>query len=91
MHLVNIFLKKKKISFYLFLILLGLHGREGFVFLELRWAAATQHLQLLIVVGALVAEHRLKGMQASVVVAGGLCTWGSWALEHRLSSSGTWA
>ena len=41
---------------------------------------------LLIVMVSLVAEHRLQGMQASVVAAQGLNTCGSWALEHRLNS-----
>ena len=30
-------------------------------------------------------------MQASVAVACGLSSCGSWALEHRLSSGGPWA
>ena len=33
-------------------------------------------------VGSLVAERRLKGMQASVAAVGGLSSWGSWALEE---------
>ena len=37
----------------------------------------------------LVAEHGLRQVRASVVVACGLSVWGSWALEHRLSSCGT--
>ena len=37
---------------------------------------------------SLVAELRFY---ASVAVACGLSSRGSWALEHRLSSCGTWA
>ena len=36
-----------------------------------------------------VVEHRLQGMQASVVVAQWPSSWGSWALEHRFNSCGT--
>ena len=44
---------------------------------------------LLIAVASLVAEHGLDlGVQASVVVARGLSSCGSRALEHRLSSCG---
>ena len=42
----------------------------------------------LIAVACLVAQHRLYGEQASVVVACGLSSCDSQALEHRLSSSG---
>ena len=42
---------------------------------------------LLVAVVSLVAEHKLW-VQASVVVAGGLSSCGSRALEHRLSSCG---
>ena len=41
--------------------------------------------RLLIAVASLVAEHRLQGMQASVVAACGLS---GWALKHSLSSCG---
>ena len=34
---------------------------------------------------------RALGVQASVVVAQGLSSYGLWALEHRLSSCGAWA
>ena len=46
---------------------------------------------LLIVVASPVAEHQLQGVWASVVVARGLSSCGSQALECRLSSCGTWA
>ena len=48
-------------------------------------------VRLLIVVASLVVEHRLQGTRASVVVAYGLSSFGSWALEHRLDSCGAWA
>ena len=43
---------------------------------------------LLIVVASLCCGARALGMQASVAVARGLSSCGSWALEHRLSSCG---
>ena len=46
---------------------------------------------LLISVACFVAEHGLQDMWASVVVACGLSSVGSRALEHRLKSFGTWA
>ena len=45
-------------------------------------------LGLLIVAASLVAEHRLQGLGASVVVACGR-NWGSRAREHRFSSCGS--
>ena len=44
--------------------------------------------RLLIAVASLVAEHGALGAQASVVVAHGLSSCGSRALERRLSSCG---
>ena len=41
-------------------------------------------MQLLIVVASLVAEHRLQGMPASVVVIHGLQSTGSIAVVHGL-------
>ena len=38
----------------------------------------------------LAAEHRLERAQPSVLVAHGLRSCGSQALEHRLNSCGTW-
>ena len=43
---------------------------------------------LLIAVASLYCGARALGMQASVVVARGLSSCGSWALERRLSSCG---
>ena len=47
--------------------------------------------RLLIAVASLVVEHGLQVPQASVVVAQGLSSCASRALEHRLSSCGAWA
>ena len=46
---------------------------------------------LLIAVASLCCGAWALGMRASVVVAHGLSSWGSWALERRLSSCGAWA
>ena len=48
-------------------------------------------LFLLIVAASLGSEHRLKGAQASAVVAHGLRICGSPGLEQKLSSCGTQA
>ena len=40
---------------------------------------------LLTVVASLVAEHRLWGTWASALAVCGLNSYGSWALEHRLT------
>ena len=47
--------------------------------------------ELLIAVASLCFGARAPGMQASVVVALGLSSCGSQALEHRLSSCGALA
>ena len=47
--------------------------------------------RLFTAVASLFAEHRFQCMQVSVAVALGLGSHGSWALEHRLNSCGTWA
>ena len=64
------------VLFYLFLAVLGLHCSTGF--------SLAAVCGLLIAVASFVVEHRLWGVWASVV-----CSF--WALEHRLSSCGTWA
>ena len=67
--------------------MLGLHCCTGFTLVAAsRGYSLVAVCRLLIVVVSLVAEHRLQGMQASVVAAQGLNTCGSWALEHRLNS-----
>ena len=65
-------------------------SKQGLLFIAVCW--------LLIAVASVVAEHRLqeRGLQqlqhaGSVVVACGLSSCGSRALEPRLSSCGTWA
>ena len=72
------FFKKK--LFFLFLAALGLLLHTGFSLVVVHG--------LLIVVASLVVEH---GVCASVVVAHGLSSCGSQALERRLSSCGAWA
>ena len=47
--------------------------------------------ELLIAEASLVMEHRFLGIRTSVVVARGLRSCGSQALEHRLSGCGAWA
>ena len=77
---------------YLFWVVLGLHCCSGFsLVVEIRGYSLVVRYRLLIVVVSLVAEHRLWGSQASVLAALGLSSCGSHALEHRLSSWGTWA
>ena len=46
---------------------------------------------LLIVVASLVADRGLWGTQAPVLVVHGLSSFGSWVLEHKLSSHGAQA
>ena len=60
--------------------LLSSYGEQWLLFVVVRG--------LLIAVASLVEEHCLLGAQASVVVARGLSSCGSWALERRLSSCG---
>ena len=80
-YFINLFI-------YLFLAALGLCccaqafsscGEQGLLFVVVR--------ELLIAVASLVVEHRLQGMQASVVVACGLWSAGSVVVAHRLSCS----
>ena len=54
--------------------------------LDLRCSARASHCGSFSCCGAWAV-----GTQASVVVAHGLSSCGSWALEHRLSSCGAWA
>ena len=77
---------------YLFLAVLGLcHGCVGFSLLAASGLTLTLTLRSscgdrLLVVASLVAEDEFWGARISVVVAGGLSTCGSWALEHQLNS-----
>ena len=63
---------------YLFLVALGLHCCLGFSL-----AVACGYLTA---VASLVAVHGVQGMRVSGAAAHGLSSFGSWALEHRLSS-----
>ena len=47
--------------------------------------------ELLVAVTSLLADHRLPGTWASVLVAHGLTGYSSLPLEHRLRSCATWA
>ena len=85
-----LFLKNKFI--YLFLAALGLRcclwafsscGKRGATH---RCGARASHCG-----GFLCCRARVLGMQVSVVVACGLGSCESWALEHRLSSCDAWA
>ena len=40
-------------------------------------------------VASLVVEHSSRAQEVSAVVAHGLSSYGSWPLEHRLSSCGS--
>ena len=40
---------------------------------------------------SLAAQHGLEGTRASVVMARGLSSCGSWAPEHKLNRCGAWA
>ena len=72
---------------YLLLAALGLHCCAG-----LSLVTASRVVRgLLIVVASLCCGAQAIGEWASVVVAHGLNSCGSWALEHRLSSCGAQA
>ena len=58
-------------------------GKRGLLFVAVRG--------LLIAVASLCYGAQALGVQASVVVARGLSSCGSWALERRLSSCGAQA
>ena len=58
-------------------------GERGQLFAAVR--------RLLLEVASLVGEHRLWGARPSVVVAHGLGSCSSRALEHGLTSDGVWA
>ena len=82
----------------------GFHLKKLFIYFWLCWSSLLLGLSLVVVSGgyslvvlhglliavaSLVAEHRLQGAWASVVVRG-LSSCGSQALEHRLCSCGAW-
>ena len=59
-------------------------GERGLLFIVV-------HRLLVAVVSLVCCRARALGAWVSVVVARGLSSGGSWALEHRLSSCGAWA
>ena len=75
---------------YLFLTMLGLCCCVGFSLAVVIGPTLAVVHGLLIAVTSLV-EHGLSGVQASVVGAHGLSSYGSWALQHRLNNCGTGA
>ena len=69
--------------------MLGLHCCTGFsVVVESEGYSLVVVQRLSIAVASLVAQPWLQGAQASVVVALGLRSCGSQALEHRFTSCG---
>ena len=77
-------------NIFFFLAVLGPHCCEWDLSLVVVIGASTVHCDIrgtfLILVASLV-----EGGQASVAMAHGLSSWGSWALEHRLSRCGAQA
>ena len=84
----KIFLKINLFYFYLFLAVLGLHCCTR------AFSSYSERGLLFVVVcrlhcgGFSCCGARALGVRASVVVARGLSSCGSWALERRLSSCG---
>ena len=74
---------KKNYVIYLFLAVLGLHCCMGFSLAVAGggYSLVAVHV-FFIVVSCLVAEHRLQGIQASVVVARGLTSYGSQTVQQ---------
>ena len=73
-------------SFYLFLAVLGLCGFAGFSLVVVSGGAS-----LVAVCGLLIAMASPVVVQALVVAAAGLSSFGSQGLEHRLKGYGTQA
>ena len=68
--------------------MLSLHCCAGFSLVSANGGySLAAVLGLLIVVASLVAEHELQGTWAALVLARGLSSCGSRALEHGLSCS----
>ena len=63
----------------------------GFDLVVVSWGYALVVSRLLTAVASLVVERGLEGSPASVVVAWGLRSCDSQALDHRLNSYGIWA
>ena len=86
---------KKPIVFkiiYPHLAVLGLRCCAGssLVAASRDYALVAEH-RLHTVAASLVTEHGLQNSQVSVAVACGLSSCSSLTLEHRLNSCGTWA
>jgi len=69
---------------YLFVAVLGLHCCRGFSLI-----VVSRGYSLVVVNGLLVEAASLVRSTGSRFTGFGSCS--SWALEHRLSSYGTWA
>ena len=69
----------------------GTESVAAWALLWLWWAGAILAVacRFLIAVASPAAERGLRGTRPSVVVVPGLSSYGSWPLEHRLSSCGT--
>ena len=64
------------------LLLCGLFSSCG------EWAYSIAVVHGLLIAVTSLAERGLSGVQASVVGAHGLSSYGSWALQHRLNNCG---
>ena len=75
--------------FYLFWALLDLHCCTDFFLIAASGSYSLAEVcRLLIALASLIAMHGLQGVWASVVVAHGLGSCGSQAIEHRLNRCG---
>ena len=79
------------LNMYLFLAVLGLHCFMGFSLVLANETSLSSGTHASHAGVSPVAEHRLQGVQAFVVVARGLSRCSSQALEHRLSNCGAQA
>ena len=79
------------LSFYLLLAVLGLCCCACFFLVGESEGYSLVVVGRLLIAVASCVERGLEGMWASVVLARGLCSCGSQALEHRLNSCGAWA
>ena len=83
--------KYKSLFIYLFLAALGLRCWVQAFSSCSEWGLLFVVVHRLLCGGFSCCGARAVGMRASVVVAHGLSSCGLRALEHRLSSCGTWA
>ena len=79
--------------FYFFLAVPGLHCCAGSSLVAEKNGgySLVAVCGLLMALASLVAEHRLQGVRASVIMAHRFGSWNSSALEHKLNSCSTWA